>query len=825
MILISKAQRITSIADFIASRYGKSTALGIIATVISIVGIVPYIALQLKAIVDSFNVLLSLEAAEISNTVNVGAFNYYTLTFYLAMVLALFAVLFGTRKLDPSERHEGIVAAVAFESIIKLVAFMAVGIFVTYSIYNGFGDLFSKAIEHQRIIKAMTPNPNASSEWFSLALLSACAVILLPRQFHIAVVENTQPNHVLKALWLFPLYMLLINIFVIPIAFAGLMQLGEITSQPDYYVLALPLINGQKILGLLVFIGGFSAAASMVIVETTALSIMISNHLVLPPLLSQLARRDGAGVNVAKWLIFIRRIVIFGILLLAYVYVKTIVSSLGLVSIGLTSFVAVAQFAPSVFLGLFWKKGTKTGAICGLIIGFLMWAITLPLPNLAEYGLIDPSVLTQGYGGFSLLKPYALFGLTDFDHITHATFWSLLFNVGVYVVVSLNTSQTSVEILQADYFVNFQKYQNVSSSEYDLYHREAKVDDLVFLLTRFIGTENAQATLKNYENEHQTVLKKLSKADEGFISFVETHLAGALGTASAKILISSVAKEETISLDEMLNILDRTQELVMANFELERKSKELAETTRQLKEANELLQQLDRLKADFITTVTHELRTPMTSIKAFSKILLDNPNLSKEKNTEFLNIVVSETERITRLINQVLDIEKLQSKQYNWRFDSINLSELVLRAYNSLLPVFLEKNIDNQILMPEQKLVLRGDTDALIQVFVNILSNATKFANTQNGIVKVLIEEKNGLAIVSIKDNGVGIPTHQQELIFQRFTQIDDPQMGKPKGSGLGLYISKEIIEYHNGRIYVESEAEKGANFIIELPIVNQSIV
>jgi Na+/proline symporter/signal transduction histidine kinase len=816
IILISKEQRITSIADFISSRYGKSAALGVLVTVIAFFGLIPYISLQLKAISDSFMVLGGMQHALDLQTNIEGFSTYYSTAFYIAILLTLFTILFGARNLEPNERHEGMVAAIAFESLVKLVAFLAVGIFVTYVINNGFSDIFQKAYNDPRTASRLYfSDTNASTEWFWLGILSMGAIILLPRQFHIAVVENSNLNHIKKALWLFPLYLLIINIFVLPIAITGTLQLPA-DVRPDTYVLELPLHHGANLLALLVFIGGFSASTSMVIVETNALSIMLSNHIFLPPLIRWLAQRDNEQADFSMWIIWVRRITIIFIMLLAFLYVRTIATNRELVSIGLISFAAVLQFAPSVFIGLFWKNATKVGAIVGLTIGFLIWAITLPIPTLADYGVVSKNIVTEGYFGFWWLKPYALFGLEGFDQISHAAFWSLFFNTIIYVMVSLFSKQTTIEATQADYFVNINKYINVGSG-IEVLHREAIMAELQFLMIRFLGEDRTKILLKNYETEHNINLSKIVKANDEIINFVETHMAGALGASSAKILMDSVTKENPISFDEMLRVLEQTQEVVISN-------KKLEETTHQLKTANEQLKQLERLKAEFISNVTHELRTPMTSIRALTKILLDNKDLPREQQDEFLSIVSGESERMSRLINQVLDIEKMQSNAYNWRFEKIELAGFINQITKSFIPSFEEKDIVFNFKIKNKPVYISGDSDRMTQVIVNLLSNALKFAPTEGGKIEVELAQNNGTAIIKVRDNGNGIPIDKQKLIFERFTQIQDPSMGKPTGSGLGLFITKQILEHHNGDIKVENNTGRGASFIIEIPVESSII-
>ncbi len=828
MIIISKSQRITSIADFISSRYGKSTFLGVFVTIISIFGIVPYISLQLKAIADSFDLLANATTQNVlamPNWTTEASPFFYTTAFYVALALALFTIIFGTRQLEPNERHEGLVTAIAFESIVKLIAFSAAGIFVTYGIYNGFGDLFSQAAANPATEKLLYlgKGTSSASEWFWLSIVSMCAVILLPRQFHIAIVENSNPNHVSKAMWLFPLYLLIINIFVLPIALGGMMQFGDLGVNADKYVLELPLFYHQNLLALFVFIGGFSAATSMVIVETTALSIMISNHLIMPPLLTSIAKRNNETTDFSRWVIASRRISILLILLLAYIYVQTIATNRELVSIGLISFVAVTQFAPSVFAGLFIKKATKAGAIAGLVVGFIVWGITLPIANLAEYKMISDRILTEGYFGQSWLRPYALFGLEGFDHISHGAFWSLFFNISAFIGVSMYSRQSLLEASQADFFVNISKYTE-GVPEREILNREASMDDLMFLMNRFLGEERANSVVKTYENDNEVSISKDKNAQADFITYVETNLTGVLGASSAKILLSSVVKENPISLEEMLRVLDQTQEVMLTNRELEKQRQALQKTTEQLRTANDQLQELDRLKADFIANITHELRTPMTSIKSLSKILLDNKDMPEPKRDTFLGIIVNETERITRLVNQVLDIEKIESNAYQWRDETIDFTELAEKAYNGFLPIFTERKIGHDFYRSNKNLFVKGDSDKLTQVMINLISNALKFTNTEGGMISVSLTQHQDKAMLCIRDNGLGIALEKQATIFDRFTQINNETLGKPTGSGLGLFISKQIIDHHKGGIRIDSTLGEGATFIVELPIVQRPV-
>lgn len=811
MIIISKQQRVTSVADFISSRYGKSASLGIIATIVALLGNIPYVSLQLKAIVTSFDILTAgkthfFEAADVPI--------YFDTSLYVAIALAIFTILFGTRHLDPNERHEGLVAAIAFESIVKLVAFLAVGIFVTFGIFHGFGALFTKGAENEAIATLFSlhePGINSAS-WFWLLLISMFAVLFLPRQFHVAVVENTDANHVARAAWLFPLYLLLINIFVLPIAIGGLLIFENGTVEPDTFVLNIPLAFGNDWLALLVTIGGFSAATSMVITAVIALSIMISNNLVLPSLLRFRALEDA---NLTRRLLVIRRISIIVVLLLAYLYFKYVTLSYSLVSLGLMSFTAAAQFAPGILFGMYWKRATKAGALAGLSAGALIWAFTLPFPSLIESGIISSSIVQEGLFGWAWLKPYALFGLTGMDSITHSAFWSLIFNTFILIFVSLYTTQNHTELAQADIFVNIYKYAQ-GGTDYEVMRRRAKVVDIQSLLNRFLGEKRAEQLLYQYQTLHQIDLTKEKIANAELVNYAEIHLTGAIGAASAKILISSVAKEDPISLEEMLKVLEQTQEIMQYSQALEKKSEELERLTEQLRQANEQLQELDKLKADFVTTVTHELRTPITSIKALSKILLDHPDLELPKRLEFLDIISTESERITRLINQVLDLEKIQSKKEEVPFQMLDLNKVLEKAYNNLKPLMDEKWIDHSLILKNDTLEVFGNADRLTQVVVNLLGNAIKFCKSK---IQVTLEHQDNQAVLKIQDDGRGIDPQDQQSIFEKFIQLNDAREGKPQGSGLGLFISKNIVEQHGGSIFIESEPDHGATFTVQIPL------
>jgi Na+/proline symporter/signal transduction histidine kinase len=820
ILRISKQNRITSLADFIASRYGKSALLGGLVTVIAVIGILPYISLQLKAVSNSFTILV--QYPEIVMPAKVGALSIRQDTaLWVALILATFTIAFGTRHLDAAEHHQGMVAAIAFESLVKLLAFLAVGIFVTFGIYDGFGDLFGRASAVPKLRAMLTPLEGVAggyANWVWLTILSMMAIMFLPRQFQVAVIENVDEKHLNKAIWLFPLYMLAINIFVLPIAFGGLLRFPDGSVDADTFVLTLPMAEKRELLALLVFIGGLSAATGMVIVETIALSTMVCNDLVMPVLLRLRRLRLNERRDLTGLLLGIRRGAIVLILLLGYLYYKLAGEAYALVSIGLISFAAVAQFAPAILGGIFWKGGTRAGALWGLLAGFAVWLYTLFLPALARSGWLPIGLLEQGPFGIELLKPLQLFGLAGLDQISHAMIWSMIANVGAYVIVSLSASPSADEHRQASLFVDVFKHSGEAGGA-RFWRGTASVSDLYSLLARFLGTATADNAFREYASA-----KGLNWPDERLIAdaelvhYIEVQLAGAIGAASARVMVAAVAKEEALTIDEVREILDEASQVVVYSHKLEQKSRELEAATAELREANERLKELDRLKDDFISTVTHELRTPLTSIRAFTEILLDTPDVEVEQRKKFLGIITKEAERLTRLINQVLDLAKIESGKADWVESGVDMKEVISDTLAAMSQLFKEKNIKVEARLPEKVSTVTVDLDRMVQVMLNLLSNAVKFCDAANGRVEVALAEREGCLWVDVSDNGRGISPGDQEVIFQKFHQVGDALTDKPHGSGLGLHISRQIVEHFGGRMWVESSLGGGARFSFTLP-------
>jgi Na+/proline symporter/nitrogen-specific signal transduction histidine kinase len=807
MLRITKAYGITSIADFIASRYGKSALLGGLVTMIAVIGIMPYISLQLKAVSTSVSVILDYPTT---------APFWRDLGLYVALLMAAFSILFGTRHIDATEHHQGMVAAIAFESVVKLIAFVTIGAFVTYSMYDGFGDVFTRAVDagfgHLLTFRG---GGLTFADWFALTCLSGLAILFLPRQFQVAVIENVNEDHLTKAIWLFPLYLLVINLFVLPIALGGLLRFPGTAVNGDALVLALPMAENWQLLALFTYLGGLSAATAMVIVESIALSTMLCNDLIMPVLLRVRWLRLNERPDLSGLLLAIRRGSILGTLLLGYLYFKLVGESYALVTMGLVSFCAAAQFAPPILFGIYWKGASLRGALIGLSAGFLVWLYTLLLPALARSGWLDATFLTEGLLGVDLLKPYALFGLDGLDPVSHALLWSLTANIACLVGSSLVGHQGSFERIQASLFVEVDRL----GGGPHLWRGSAAVGDLRALLARYVGAERAEQALAGHARMRGLSLAGDAQADSDLVNFAERLLAGAIGAASARVMISTVVKGADFSPDEVLAILDEASQVIEYSRELERKSRALEIATEELKRANQRLTELDRLKDEFISTVSHELRTPLTSIRSFSEILLDNPDLRLAERNQFLEIVVKESERLTRLINDILDLSRIESGRMEWHLSTCDPKDILADALAATSGLFKEKEITLEPEFANDLPRITVDRDRLMQVVINLLSNAAKFAQPQGGRVTVRMARQDRQLAVSVEDNGPGIPPEQFEAVFDRFHQLrGDTSTGKPKGWGLGLTICRQIVEHFGGRIWVEPGRPNGAVFRFTLP-------
>lgn len=556
IVRLAKSEKITSIADFLSARYGKSFAVASIATLIATVGIIPYIALQLKAISDSVSLMVEhYNGAPPSLDFFLG-----DISLMVALLLALFAVLFGTRHADATEHQDGLVLAVAVESIVKLAAFLAVGLVVTFAVFGGPGDLMQRVAQAPEVQDAIEYRTSPGT-WIVLTTLSGLAILLLPRQFYVTIVENRDEEELRTANWLLPLYLIAINLFVVPIAFAGLALVGGQTSA-DLYVLSLPLLQGHETLAMIAFIGGLSAATAMVIVESVALSIMISNDLVMPVFLRRFLRRgERQTEDMTKIILNVRRAAIFLVLFAAFLYYRETTHNTRLATIGLISFAAIAQFAPALIGGLIWRGANARGAVMGMVAGGVTWAYTLLFPSLAPP---DTAILLHGPFGTADLRPQALFG-TVAAPLNHGVMWSLALNTLFFVLGSLTRPAVPLERIQGAIFVP----RDANPMPVLRRFRTAvTVNDLKDTISRYLGVERTERSFRSFEIKEGVTLLPTQPASMAAIRFSEQLLGSAVGSSSSRLILSLLFQRNDSSHRDALRLLDDASEALQHNRDL-----------------------------------------------------------------------------------------------------------------------------------------------------------------------------------------------------------------------------------------------------------------
>src|SRR5712671_940805 len=555
VIQLAKSQNIISIADFIGARYGKSQAVAATVAFIAIVGSVPYIALQLKALASSLETILSEDKA-FSSIPIIG-----DIALVVTLAMAVFDVLFGTRQTDATEHQHGLMLAIATESIVKLVAFLAVGAFVTFWMF-GPVELVERALKTPEAVRVINYTPSIGN-FLTMALLSFCAIMLLPRQFHVSVVENSSDSEVGRARWLFPLYLVAINLFVIPIAIAGLVTFPFGAVDSDMFVLALPIEGNAVLLSVGVFIGGLSAATAMVIVECVALSIMVSNDIVVPLVL----QRSGAsreGKDFGYFLLRVRRLAIFAIMAMAYFYYRAL-GNTQLAAIGLLSFAAIAQLAPAFFGGLFWRRATARGAMAGIPVGIAVWSYTLFVPSFLDGNTAGLFLLQHGPFGIEALRPQALFG-TNLPPLVHGVLWSLSLNLLTYVMLSLAREPSSIERLQADLFVPDRLAP--ATPTFRRWRTTVTVQDIQSTVAQYLGPERARNSFEAFAATHNTHLEPAAPADFELLQHAEHLIASSIGAASSRLVMSLMLRKRTVSAKAALKLLDDSHAAFHFNREI-----------------------------------------------------------------------------------------------------------------------------------------------------------------------------------------------------------------------------------------------------------------
>ncbi|WP_417244125.1 ATP-binding protein [Celeribacter sp.] len=818
LVRIGRTQRITSIADLISSRFGKSNTLGVLVTLLAVIAATPYIALQLQSVALSFAVFgINDPQAMVVTDLNKTAL-------WVAGGLTLFTILFGTRNLDANERHHGVVTAIALEAVVKLVALVAVGVFVVWGVGGGLGETLSR-IDTSPIAQQSING----TRWVTLTLLAAAAFLTLPRMFQVLVVESPEESHLFTAGWAFPLYLFGMSLFVIPIAVTGLAVLPE-GANPDMFVLTIPLNFDKQALAALSFLGGFSSATSMVIVAAIALSTMVSNHIVMPIWLS--SRKEGATVSgdVRSVVLLARRISIAGVLSLGYLYFHISGGSEALAAIGMISFTGVAQVLPAMIGGVFWRGATRVGAIAGIVTGFVIWAYTMFLPSFGAAAGFTETFMAHGPFGLEWLRPQALFGVTGADPVVHAVGWSIALNTLVFAVGSLFSFPRPVERLQGAQFVNVFEH---TGSARRWSEGLAEAEDLLMMAQRIVGPAEAQK-LFQIEAEAQGKQGYLPDVTPAFLERLERELAGSVGAATAHAMLGQLVGGSVVSVEDLMAVADEAAQIMEYSSQLEAKSTELVRTARQLREANEKLTALSIQKDAFLSQISHELRTPMTSIRAFSEILRDSGDMgggtggntaggagmAPEDLKRFSGIIHDEAQRLTRLLDDLLDLSVLENGQVTLNWARTNLHDVIARAVQATTQGGTDMALAVHRAELSEHIAIDTDPDRLAQVFINLITNARKYCDATNPALHITATRigRDRLQIDFV-DNGSGIPADKQAMIFEKFSRLTDH--AKAGGAGLGLAICREIMLNLGGTIsYLPGQG--GAAFRLELPRIRR---
>ncbi len=799
IIRIARINKVSSIADFISLRYGNSRSFGAIITLVCIFGIIPYIGLQIKAISETFHLVTNTPVSE-----NILSDN----ATYVVVLLALFSSYYGTRYVDASEKRLGIISAVALESFFKLIFLIVLGVFLTFFAFDGFSDIYEKASKFSDFkAKNTFSGLEGSFNWMILCLISASAIFLLPRQFHTAIVENRQEKHLKTAIWFFPLYLLIFNIFVFPIAWGGRIIFDGQNVNPEFYSILIPQHFNNQIITVLVFLGGLSSSISMVIISSITLSIMLSNNLIIPYGWLDKFKSDNDIKN-TKSITNIRKISIFILIVTSFAFYKYFILRNSLYSVGLISFVVISQLGPSFFGAIFWRRGSYKGAVIGLIAGLVICYFGLIIPQYYfSFNQEFKELLRDMYDWFSF------FNISYLDSIPQVFFWSILVNVSLFAIISVSQKGNYRERNFAEIYIDVDKYIQNHENAF-IWRGKAYVSDIRNILVKFLGEKKTEQALRIF-NLKYNIDTRTETADARFIKFSENLLSGRIGTASAKILIEGVTQEDKISLKEVLTILEESKENISLNKKLTEQSRELRQLSNELSSANENLIFKDKQKDDFLDSVAHELRTPLTAIRSAGEILADDDDIPLEIKREFLNNIITESDRLNEIINDILYLDKLEHGEIALNMSTNDIIETYQKALKPISHLLHQKNIHLSEVNLLNKTQFEYDEARLIQVFQNILGNALKFTDEQ-GTIQAKFQEKDNELIVRIFNTGKQIPEEDLNLIFDKFYQSRNQNIRKPLGSGLGLAICRKIMEAHKGSISAKN-MEIGVEFQITL--------
>ncbi len=804
LVRINSEYGIASISGFISTRYDRSYPVGVVATLIALLGITPYFALQFKAIFSSFSFIVS------------GGANYESASIRLIMVafIILFTIVFGFRRLEQTERHPGMVIVVAIQSIVKLVAFLAAGIFVTYFLFHGFGDIFAQIKANNTLETAIDAARPSYSLFISYIIAAMAAILLLPRQFHLAVVENVNEKHIRTAAWALPLYLILITMFVFPIAMAGILK-GYDLNLSDIFILLVTSLSHHLWLTILVFIGGISAAFSMIMVSTVAITTMVANNVVVPIV----DKIEFLGF-LRKRLLMLRWVIAVAILLLGFVFELAIGSSYILVKIGIISFVGVLQFAPAVIGGLYWERGSKKGAIIGMTGGLITWAYTSLIPALVRSGWMPMSLLSDGPFGIRFLRPEHLFGITAVDPLAVTIIFTFLFNAGLYVICSLIFKQSEEEKRIAYNFVNITRagryiVPDVSQKEYiDL---EAKHKIIAAIFAKYMDV--AEAEIQTTECiERAGIGAKKSISIHALIelsNIVENSLAAFIGGAAAHDELRRehlFSPEEAVQLTSIYAKLAEDLKITPEEF-----IKKLAEQ-----------KALAESKSNFIAIASHEMRTPLTIIRGNAELLLEVlPDVPENEETiKFLSGIRNNSVRLLDILHDFLDVVQLEENRIELKKETFDLSVAIKEVVSDLTSVVGEKKLYLKFEEPAEAMPpVVADPGKARQVIINLVGNATHYTTTGGVTISVerVSEQGKDMVKVFVTDTGIGITPEGQAQLFRKFSTVQKTFLRtKDYGSGLGLYISKLFIESMGGSIKLEkSIPNMGSTFSITLPVAS----
>jgi hypothetical protein len=581
------------------------------------------------------------------------------------------------------------------------------------------------------------------------------------------------------------------SLFVVPIAVTGLDLLPE-GSNPDLFVLTIPLTTGNEGLAILSFLGGFSSATSMVIVATIALATMVSNHIIAPIWLSSTQQGAALSGDVRSVIVLSRRLSIAMILMLGYLYFRLSGGGAALAAIGLISFAGVVQVLPAMIAGIFWRGANRIGAGTGIVIGFAIWAWTLFLPSFGAGAVLSEAVMAEGPFGLAWLRPYALFGITGLDPVIHAVFWSVFFNTVALVILSVLTFPNPMERLQGAQFVNVFEH---SAGARTWSQGAARAEDLLIMAQRIIGHGEAQEMFRQ-EARAQGIHGYLPEVTPELIGRLERTLAGSVGAATAHAMVGQLTGSAAVSVEDLIAVADETAQIVEYSNQLEAKSAEQERTARALREANEKLTAISIQKDAFLSQISHELRTPMTSIRSFSEILREG-EIEPEARSRFAGIIHEEATRLTRLLDDLLDLSYLENGQVQLDVARGSLASVLDRAVMAagLAAGRLVLNRDST----REAVQIETDLQRLTQVFINLFSNAAKYCDAAQPELTIRVLDDGDLCQVDFIDNGTPLDADAQVLIFEKFSRLADES--KAGGAGLGLAICRQIMDSLGGEI------------------------